>query len=157
MLVATHVDLLALRQAIELLYLCLSGDLCELRGAITPAMLRFFTQIYPQPAIHTLLVRLQQLDGSALNALPQRALPLYVRLAQAFNRFLAIDIPWGYRQLQVPLAKVLWGNVSRLELVGKRLSNHQAVREAAARLEAVAQEVIERVLTNGETGEGAGG
>jgi hypothetical protein len=155
-LVATHGDLPCFHQAIELLYLCLSGDLCELRSAITPTMRRFFTQVYPQPAIHALLLQLQQLDGSALNALPQQALPLYVRLSQAFNRFLEVEIPWGHRQLQVPLAKLLWGNVSRLELVGSALKDHAAVREAGARLEAVAQEVIERVLRNGEAEEGGG-
>jgi hypothetical protein len=91
-----------------------------------------------------------QLSNPGLNALPQQALPLYVRLSQAFNRFLEVDIPWGHRQLQVPLAKLLWGNVSLLELVGSTLKNHAVVREAAARLEAVAQEVIERVLHNGK-------
>ena len=61
---AQHFRLPAFQQAIELVYLCLSGDLSELRvAAAEPAVTEFFRKVYPQPAIATLLDRLPELPG----------------------------------------------------------------------------------------------
>ena len=43
-LTAQHFNLLHFKQAIELLYLCLSGELCELRGAVDDPMLPSLTR-----------------------------------------------------------------------------------------------------------------
>jgi hypothetical protein len=141
-LVAEQFGLPNFRAAIELLYLCLSGELCELRAVVTPPMLQFFTQVYPQPALGACLERLQHLDGEALNKLPQQALRLYARMAEEFGRFLKVEVPWGQRQVQVPLWKLVFGNAYRLPLVGQALAKTETMRTAAARLEAEAQAII---------------
>ena len=53
MLTAEHFGLAKFYHAIELLYLCLSGELCQLRSTIDDRLLSFFEKAYPQPAIHS--------------------------------------------------------------------------------------------------------
>jgi hypothetical protein len=146
-LAATHFNLPCFRQAIELLYLCLSGELCELRSVINEPMLRLFEDVYPQPAIRAFLEQLAHLDGGALNDVPQRALKLYAALSKAFGCFLRVEVSWGCHQAQVPIYKLVFGNLSRLELVGKALSRNQTVMAAGARLEAEAQKIIAAIIT----------
>jgi hypothetical protein len=127
----------------------LSGELCELRGVINPLMLNFFAQIYPQPALSTLLERLPHLDGEAINELPQKALKLYARLAREFGRFLKVEVAWGHRQVQLPLWKLIFANAYRLHLVGQPLAQTESIRTAATRLETEAQAIIADI-TGGE-------
>lgn len=144
---ADHFGFPNLHNAIELLYLCLSGELCELRGSVTGEMLRFFIEVYPQPAIRAFLEMLTRLDGEALADLPQKALQLYTRLSSAFGAFLRAEVKWGYPSLQVPLYKLILGNFSRLHFVGEELKGNDAVKRAGESLERESREVIEELLT----------
>jgi len=146
-LAAAHFGLPRFRQAIELLYLCLSGDLCELRGLLTEPMHAFFGEVYDQPALYGFLRGLSALDGQTLNELAEeRARQLYRQLMQAFKRFLDVDVPVGQRERRTPLYKLLFSNLTRLELVAMDLRTHPAVGEAAAALEASAQRIIEAIV-----------
>ncbi len=140
-----HFGMPSFRHAIELLYLCLSGELCELRSAADSRMLRFFEVVYPQPAIRNFLNLLQDLDGSALNAIPKRALGYCGTLSKAFRQFLSIEIPWGHRRTNVPMHKLVFGNFSRLHLVSTELGEEAAVRAAANRLDQASQSIIEQL------------
>jgi len=146
MLVATHLGLPRFRQAIELLYLCLSGELCELRSAINEKMARFFEDIYPQPAIRGFMDLLTDLEGDVINGIPQRALALYAKLSNAFGEVIREHVAWGSRHVKVPLFKLLFGNFSRLDLVAKALKNNDEVTEAANRLDKQAQQIIDELL-----------
>lgn len=134
-LIAGAFGLRSLREAVEVLYLCLSGELCALRGATDARLLAFFESAYPQPAIRSFLVRLGGLDGAAINGLPRCALGLYARLSAALGRFLAIEVPWGHRRTRVPLYKLVFANLARLGAVAAALAGEPPVGAAARRLE----------------------
>jgi hypothetical protein len=132
---ADNFDLAQFPQAIELLYLDLSGELCELRSQIDTAMLDFFRNTHPQTAIFDFLKKLKDLNGAELNELPKAGLRNYVSLQNAFSHFLCIEIPWGRRKSKIPLNMLLLGNFSRLDLVGKALNNYNKALPAKKRLE----------------------
>jgi hypothetical protein len=46
LLVAEQFDIPMFREAVELLYLALSGDFCRIRNYLNPEVLRFFEEIY---------------------------------------------------------------------------------------------------------------
>jgi hypothetical protein len=147
-LAAQYLDLPILKQAIELLYLCLSGDLCELRWVLTEPLCRFFEQVYVQPALSRFLRRLPELDGRTLNMLSEeRAQRLYRTLMSDFRRFLDVKVPWGMQLSLVPLYKLLFANVARLHLIADDLRDEPAVRDAGAVLEAAALRIIDAMLS----------
>ena len=145
-LTATHFDLVHFNRAIELLYLCLSGELCELRNATNQTLLSFFETTYPQPVIRAFLELLGGLDGAAINELPRKALKLYARLSAAFGRFLAVEVKWGHRQATVPLYKLVFGSFSRLALVAKGLKDDKHISEAAQKLEQESQAIATEIV-----------
>lgn len=146
---AKHFRMTRLRHAIELLYLVLSGELCELRTQIDGPMLGFFASTYPQPALHSFLVLLKELDGGAIHELPRRALAEYAGLSAAFGRFLRVEVEWGSRRKTLPLYKLLFGNFSRLGAVRDALQNSKVLPHAIARVEALADGIV-RQLTDAE-------
>lgn len=144
---AKSFDLPQFRDAIELLYLCLSGELCEIRSKIDEQMFQFFDEIYPQQAIKNFLNMLTRLDGEALIHLPQKALKLYIRLSRAFSKFLRLEITWGNRHLNIPLFKLIFGNFRRLDLLSKKVKGDLKAKDAAAHLESVASNIISELLS----------
>jgi hypothetical protein len=146
MAAAAQFDLVNFHRAIELLYLGLTAELCELRSAIDDAMLRFFKEVYVQPAVVAFLERLARLDGKALAEVPQAALKLFPRLSRTFNRFLTVDLPWGRKQAMVPLYKLLFANLSRLDTVCQAIAEKEELRQAADSLEKQSQAVIQALL-----------
>ncbi len=145
-LTARHFGLDHFKQAIELLYLCLSGELCELRGAVDDAMIRFFQTGYPHPAIEQFLGKLVQLDGSEINDIPQHTLSLYGKLSQAFSQFLKTEVVWGSRSLSIPLYKLIFANLNRLHWVAEKLQSNQDLAEAKKRLEKTAEGIVGGIL-----------
>ena len=143
---ADHFELSRFPQVIELLYLDLSGELCELRSRIDTAMLDFFQTTYPHPAILDFLKKLRDLNGAQLNELPKEGLKNYVSLQKAFAHFLRIEIPWGKRKMKMPLNMLLLGNFSRLDLVGKALNHTKESVAVKKNLEKEAQKIT-RMIT----------
>lgn len=148
MLIAARFDLPRFKETIELLYLCLSGELCALRNATSPDLIAFFETAYPQPDIHAFLKMLGRLDGAAINDLPRRALNQYSRLARSFRRFLECKAPWGQNRLSTALHKIALANFDRLPMVADMLKAHPAVRDAARILENESQTVSAEILGN---------
>jgi hypothetical protein len=134
------------KHAIELLYLCLSGELSGMRNRISGPLLRFFDEVYPQPAIRAFLPMLDAMDGGHTRDLPDRALNQVVRLGSAFSRFLNTETPWGKRGAMIPVSKILFANFSRLDAVKGRLLQDAAVVKAAAELDELSADVIENIL-----------
>ncbi|MEW6386506.1 MAG: hypothetical protein AB1491_03205 [Thermodesulfobacteriota bacterium] len=145
--VANHFGLTHFRQAIELLYLCLSGELCDLRRAVNDQLLRFFGEVYPQPAIQAFLRQLPRLEGSIINDLPQQALKLYPRLSRAFSDFLEKEVAWGRQQARVPLYKIIYGNFSRLGFIVSELQEKLNLQEEKETLENESQAIIDDLLS----------
>jgi len=141
-----HFDLPCFQQAIELLYLSLSGDLCEIRNALDERLLLFFENVYPQPSIRTFLGSLNELNGTAINELPRSALKQYVRLSGAFSSFLNTEVPWGREQIRIPLYKLIFANFSRLAMLASQLKDDRSTRDAAHSLEKESQQIIEDLL-----------
>jgi hypothetical protein len=133
-------------QALELLYLCLTGDLCELRAVANDEFSRFFTDVYPQPAVRAFLQMLECADGAALASFPQKALPLYRRLSTSFGSFLKKEVAWGDRKLKLPLYKILFGNFGHLDIVRNVLAGNEEVEKAARSLEEASGAVIGEIL-----------
>jgi hypothetical protein len=123
------------RNAVELLYLCLSSDACELRSVVDKALIRFFDDVYPQAAIARFLKALPDFDGARLNRLHEEAIDLYRRLAAAFSAFLRIEVNWSSRKMKVPLFKVLYANYSRFKYVVPSLRAEASVIVASRELE----------------------
>ena len=134
------------RLAMEGLYLCLSGDLCYLRGVLTEQFFRFFTNVYPQPVLVALLRLIQEADGAALASLPQRVRPLYFRLSRAFGTFLKKEVQWKSGLNPLPLYKILFANMSRLDILQENLKDNAAVNEAAKKLNQESDAIIEKIL-----------
>lgn len=147
---ADNFNLTQFPQVIELLYLDLSGELCELRSQIDMAMLDFFQNTHPQPAIFDFLKKLKELNGAELNELPKEGLRNYVNLQKAFSHFLSIAIPWGRRKSKIPLNLLLLGNFSKLDLVGKALNNYNKAVPVKKRLEKEAWKNIHMITRKKE-------
>lgn len=145
-LAADYLNLPRFFWSVELLYLQLGGELCELRSSLNKRLLAFFESVYPQPAIRYFLEILATLDGDRLNDLPVRAVQLYRRLSRAFSRYLSTEIHWGRHGAILPLWKVLYSNFNRLKLIGGRIKNDLRLVAASAELEAAAVEVIVQAL-----------
>jgi hypothetical protein len=134
------------RNAIELLYLCLTSELCDLRSQISPDMLRFFREVYPQPAIYRFLKKLDVLVGSEINNLPEKVMPYYAQLSRAFSRFLQTEIAWGSQNEIIPLYKLIFANFNRLEIIAKKLTGHQAVMEEVKSLDSKAKKISASII-----------
>ncbi len=150
MVTAAQFELVHFRRAVELLYLCLTAELCELRSAVDEAMTGFFKNVYVQPAIVTFLNRLVRLDGKALAEVPQAALRHFPALSRTFSRFLAVEVPWGRSKALVPLYKLLFANFSRLDSVRSTIAATDELRKAAERLEKQSLVVIQTLLDGAE-------
>jgi hypothetical protein len=146
MLMARHFEMPCFGQAIELLYLVLGGELCELRGAVDDRMLEFFDRVYVQPAIRQLLKRLPVLEGRHLNELPRKAGSLYRRLTRKFTHLLGEEAEWGEQRVPVPLHKVIFANLGDLEAVAEALRKQDGVIESASALNASAEQVVAQLL-----------
>jgi hypothetical protein len=146
MQVARTLKMTNFRNAVELLYLCLSGELCELRGAVDEDMLFFFEVSHPQAALRKFLGVVGGLDGGALSDLPQQALKLYVKLSRVFSCFIQTEIPWRERKAPLPLYKLILANFSRLPTLQQELRDNECLRKEAEKLEEVSFEVIGKVM-----------
>ena len=148
--VATHLaSLPRFSDTIELLYLALGGDLCELRSNLGDLAVCFAPDgVYPQPALHRFMEILPGLSGAELAGIPRLAAELYGNLTHAFGRFLQCPVPWGLLEYQVPVWKVLYANFGRLSALEKIGKDQNLVSEAS-RLEREATIVTDRLLSPG--------
>jgi hypothetical protein len=142
---AHHFDLPNFRQAVELLYLCLSGDLCAIRASLDAEIADFFEKVYPQPAIHALLQHLSELEGKALARLPDQALEAFAQLTRAFERLLRVQVRQSPKSFPVPLYKLIFANFGRLGRIAPYLARDSGLTKAAAELEQCATAVNERI------------
>ena len=142
---AEHFGLPCFRRAIELLYLCLSGDLCAIRASIDSDVSNFFDKVYPQPAIRAFLRRIGQLEGNALARLPDDALQAFTQLSRGYGKFLRVDVRHGSRGCPVPLYKLLFANFGRLDRIAPHVASDGEVAGAARRLEERAAAVIQQI------------
>lgn len=140
--VANHLKLNRFKEAIELLYLALSGELCEIRNFLNEQMTQFYQRVYPQPAILDFLKSLPGKEGSELSDIPEKALLLYANMTRSFSRFLATEVEWGNGLNTIPVYKVLFGNFNRLEKVCPVLKRDPEIKTAARKLERTAGKII---------------
>jgi hypothetical protein len=164
---AKNFGLTQFQQAIELLYLCLSADLCELRSHTTNEMVGFFEDIYPQPSIHTLLEKLPLVEGAELNQLPKLAIQLFKPLNNAFQTFMETEVssthslfnplqtitvnenkipPIARNTKIVPLYKLVFGNFYQLDILASVLHPDERFKKAARKLEKEAKLIIAEII-----------
>jgi hypothetical protein len=134
--------------AIELLYLALNSDLCEIRSMFDKESVTiFFNSIYPQPSILTFLDLLASADGDALNNIPKLAQRCYLSLSKKFNGFLAKEVIYGNYGMKSPIYKVLFGNLSRLDTVYESLEKDDELSDNIKELERVSELAIEEIIS----------
>ena len=155
MLVSKHFKLPWFAHAVELLYLCLSGELCELRRRIDGDLIEFFEHAYRQPAIRAFLRKLDGLDGNTINEIPLEALKLYGRLSRSFGDFIEQKVLWGdggwsadppARWGGISLYKLIFANLNRLHHVADRLRSDTSLARARLALEKDAHDVIDCIV-----------
>jgi hypothetical protein len=146
---ATHLGLPSFRDAIELLYLCLSGDLCRIRAFTDRQILAFFRHVYPQPAIRALLRRIRRLDGNALAQLPEQALAQFQRLSGAYADLLRVEVNHGPRNFPVQVYQLLYANFDRLDKIAPSVAEDPGIATARRRLERRARGAIRAIAGNG--------
>jgi len=81
--------------------------------------------------------------------LPRQGRVLYKRLGHAFSRCLGTEVLWGFGRRMIPLWKVVYGNLSRLEAVSRQLRADPRVVAACDRLEQEAGAVIDELAVGG--------
>lgn len=129
-------------EALELVYLCLGAELCELRAAASSRLAAFFRQVYPRPAIARLLSRLPQTSGDELILLPRQAALEYRRLLSGFRRLISTEVARAGSAARVPFWKLAYANLGRLKLLEPEVVASPELRSAAGELEQIAQRVI---------------
>jgi hypothetical protein len=134
-------------QAVEVTHLALTSDPCELRIHVDTDLLRFFDSIYVHAPIHSYLLTLPSMSGEHIDRIWREALVLYKALALEYTRFLKIEVVWGVKKSRTPLWKVVFGNYSRMDLIGDILRKDDGVLEASAKLEVAAADITARLLT----------
>jgi len=168
---ANQFGLVRFQQAVELLYLCLSADLCELRSRISPAMAQFFSVVYPQPGVLALLDMLWEIDGNELNVLPRKAVQLFAKLSRAFREFLSTEIayehgpdktatesPVSEREMHgmdtsgpspIPLFKLIFGNFYQLDPIAEETVRDPDLRRAVEKIEQESSAIIRQMIGKG--------
>lgn len=146
MLAARLFGLEHFRDAIELLYLCLGCDLCELRSSVDEEMIHFFETVYPQPAIRSLLESLRDRKGSDLAEIGRRALNGYVRLSREFASLLSVSLDPGTGGPKRPLFKLVFANFYRLEMLAGLVRENPALTGPLERVESSSKAVISDVI-----------
>jgi hypothetical protein len=145
-LTSKYFGLRSFRDAIELLYLCLSCDLCGLRASVDMQMLEFFETVYPQHAIRSFLGTVKGRGGSDLNDIGRRALTYYAFLSREYGRFLSTNVKWEAGGPKYPLFKLIFGNFYRLESLAGLADLNTDLVEASRRLESSSEHVILEVI-----------
>lgn len=157
-LVARHLGLQKLHDAIEILYLCLSGELCQLRGAVASnaTIKQFFEDVYVQPAIWSLLEMMFKIEGGTLTELPRKAAHLYKKLSRAFSGFLLSETTWGYNKVTMPVWKLLYANFTRLDLICSSLMQDNKITPKIQQLEREAGIITRELLSTAGSVQNAG-
>lgn len=146
-LTARYFGIKHFQNAIELLYLCLNSELCELRSKVESDLLQNYLAIYPCQPIADFITKIKGLEGSVLDKLPNQVLRQYSKISSAFNKFLKTEIKWGVHECSMPLYKILFGNFSRLESVGDKLRQNPQISKSKKELEDISAQVISDILS----------
>ena len=148
-LIARHFpDLSNLQASLELLYLCLTADLAELRNSADKIMMLFLEQVYPHEPLKQFIQKLDHLGGSGLNSISRKAGKLYVHQSHALNRFLSTPVMYGDYNMECPLYKIIFSNLSRMEVTCKTLiaKNKETISNASEVLKTESQSIINELL-----------
>lgn len=146
MLTARHFGLSVFWRAVELLSLILHSDLCELRSASGELCIQFFRDIYPQPTFQALFTKLPQAVGEQLHRLSAEAIELHSQLRLAFRSFLLAEVQREGYPGMIPLYRLVFANIDRLDRISGDPAIGEAVRQEAERLESKSMRVIESIL-----------
>lgn len=140
-------ELPRLRNAFELVYLCLSCDLSALRRFLTPEMEAFFDVCHPNPGIGRLLAGLASMNAADMGGVKQRALEGYRRLVTGINEAVAMEIPWASAwRGPMPLWKIVVANINRLDLVRNQVGQEPDVKAIITGLDETAGACMNEVL-----------
>ena len=134
-------DLPNFRKAIELVYVCLTADLCDLRSNTDSYYLKFFQKVYRQDAIHDFLCMLLQADDLPVISLQQTARATYSHLLRAFNDFLSCKVDAAGSR-DIPAYKLILGNIFRLNLVWNEIRDDPSIQKATRELEEMSSQCI---------------
>ncbi|HPO14087.1 MAG TPA: hypothetical protein PLI09_11625 [Candidatus Hydrogenedentes bacterium] len=146
-MVAEAFDIPVLKSVIELIYMCLSIDLCALRRNLNNDLIGFFQKIYTNETFVHLLKQLPELNENQFAALTRGALEAYVTITDHFNQFLRTEVRWqALNTGHLPLWKPILANIKRLDLVAGQTMSQDELREAREHLQSGAHQCVQQLL-----------
>lgn len=137
----------AFRMVIELVYMVLTADLCELRANWDILWLKFFEKVYPQMAIHTFLGNLQKANDLPTLEIENRAKKSYSKLLKAFNHLLTLNLKFEVNRPSIPLYKLVFANIFRLHMIQHEIAGNSEIQQSIQTLESLSLECIQDVIT----------
>ena len=78
--------------------------------------------------------------------MPRLAQTQYAKLSKAFSRFLSIDVPWKAGAAPLPLWKIVYANIGRLNVVGPLLRETSGLKVGLEELGSTAKDVMACLL-----------
>ena len=144
---AEHLGLPRLRQAIELTYLSLSCDFGALRRFLSASVRTFFSTCYANEGIVRVLNAIESMNSDTMCMLKSRGEASYRSLSSALNAFLGTPVVWNESfARELPLWKIVYANFDRFALAAKQLNRSSRIQESRAVLEGAAGECMDRLL-----------
>jgi len=143
-ILADQFDTQYLKEATEDIYSILSLDLSAIRNSYTPEVKWFFEKVFPRKSLGMLFNKIEKSNASDFKYLEQRARHWYKELGAHFSSFLSSKVE--YRDCTLPVYKLIFANIFRLELISDVLKNQVSLRGPLQTIREISSEAI-RELT----------
>jgi hypothetical protein len=136
-------DMPGLRELMEIVFFILGTDFRIAGHFLTPEVLRFFEEVYPQKSLLNLLRRIEAHDMNGLKETENETRIYYRNMNKLFSDFLQTKVNWGPGKTirNVPFYKILYSNFSRTECLAD-LKNTAVLQDAIEKLESFCNTTI---------------
>jgi hypothetical protein len=145
-LVADHLKIQVLKEAIEILYLVLGADLSSLRGNYTPEMKSFFSDVFPRKSIGLMLEKTENLTAKEFQNIEEKARFWYSELNSCFASFLSTKIE--FKGCRMPAYKLIFANIFRLNLVSNAILRNPEIKAAIKIIKSTSYAALKDLLSN---------
>lgn len=134
----------SLKESTEIVYSILSLDLSAIRNSYTSDVKWFFSKVFPRKSLGMLFNKIEKSNASDFKFLEQRARHWYKELGAYFSSFLSTKVE--YRDCTLPVYKLIFANIFRLELISDVLVQQATLKEPLQIIREISSEAI-RELT----------
>jgi hypothetical protein len=145
-LIADHLKIQVLKEAIEILYLILGADLSSLRSNYTPEMKSFFSNIFPRKSIGLMLEKTEKITAKEFQNMEEKARFWYSELNHCFASFLSTKIE--FKGCRMPAYKLIFANIFRLNLVSNAILRNPEIKVAIKTIKSTSYAALKDLLSN---------